>query len=239
MARPVLNEKINTSRILARHGKTGFAILSANRSDRDSDYNETATARLLKDIQSKGYRYIPVYGGYVGTDGVEDDYEPSFIVFPYRAGHSVMASSEPELEDFEVFEDYMLSLCGKYLQDSILIVRPGEPPCYFDRTGKIVSSTSSSRLVANDPRQAFFTSYKPKTEVDKERDMEVARLRRRYRKEKPDMTFDEFISKELKLGRRFTMDIQFECRKDLFTAPAPTSYGELIRRRCSGEILEL
>ena len=239
MERPILNEKLNTSRILARHGKTGFAILSANRSDRDDDYNKSVTARLLEDIQSKGYRYIPVYGGYVGSDGVEDDYEPSFIVFPYRAGHGVVSSSEPELEDFQDFEDYMLSLCGKYLQDSILIVRPGQPPHYFDKSGNRVSSKSSSKLVVNDPGQAFFTSYKPKSEVDKERDLEVARLRRRYRKERPDMTFDEFLRKELKLGRRFTMDIQFESQADLLTNPSPASYGELIRRHCAGEILEL
>ena len=37
------------------------------------------TKSLIADIKKSGYSYFPVYGGYKGTDGMVDKYEPSFF----------------------------------------------------------------------------------------------------------------------------------------------------------------
>lgn len=88
--KPLMLEKLNTSKIYQRHGMRGFVILSANRSDESEETNISNTKELLQNIKQCGYRYLPVYGGYRGTDGVEDDYEPSFVVFPYDIRKTVL-----------------------------------------------------------------------------------------------------------------------------------------------------
>ena len=233
---PVLYEKLNTGTgaLFKRHGEHGFGIISANRSDRDAEYNVSKTQELISDLKKSGYRYLPVYGGYVGTDGVEDDYEPSFIVFPY-------STATNEFTDFGPFKEFMLDLCGKYIQDAVLIAEPGANPNWVNARGIPINSRSSRKLILNDPKQMFFTSFKDKAAVDAEIDSKLVGLYRKYSKEHPGVSFDEFKSfsrdKLKSIGRRFTMDISFGESFHLFLNPAPTTYSEKVRRVMSGEIL--
>lgn len=231
---PMMLEKMNTSTLFKRHGQHGFGIITANRSDRDADYNERKTKELIADLKKSGYRYLPVYGGYVGDDGVEGDYEPSFIVFPY-------STQSKEFTDFAPFKDFLLDLCGKYIQNSVLITEPEGNPNYYNAKGDKVNSDSSRKLILNDPKQMFFTSFKDKDAVDAEVTAKLKPLYRKYAKEHPEVPFDEFKNfsrdKLKSIGRRFTMDIKFGESFQLFLNPNPTTLNEKMQRMKSGEIL--
>lgn len=231
---PVMLENLNTGSLFKRHGEHGFGIITANRSNEDSEYNERRTKELIADLKKSGYRYLPVYGGYVGSDGVEDDYEPSFVVFPY-------STKSNEFTDFEPFKDFLIELCGKYVQDSVLITAPDDDPKYFDALGHQVNKSSSKNLTLNDPTQMFFTSFKNKDAVDAEIAAKLKPLYRKYVKDHPEVSFDAFkkFSKDKikSIGRRFTMDIQFEESYRLFLNPNPATLNEKMRRIKSGEIL--
>jgi hypothetical protein len=171
---PVLLVKTNTGALYKRHGKHGFAIVSANRSTADSATNERKTRELVSDLKKSGYRYLPVYGGSVGTDGVEDDYDPSFIVFPYRTTdpYDIKANY---FSDFGLFKKFVLELCGKYGQTPVLVMDPGGTPNYYDKDGTKVDKSSSPELFPTDPHfnegrgreRAFFLNPNPATMGDR------------------------------------------------------------------------
>lgn len=152
--KPMMVEHITIDRIMNKHGKNGFVIVSANRSDRQEDENLRNTQSLIADIKASGFSYLPTYGGYRGSDGVEDDYEPSFIVFNYDE------NGRPQ--DFNVLRKFAIDICGKYQQDSVLIKDPENPPIYVDNKGEKVNSTESDAYWENDPAKEYFTSMKPK-----------------------------------------------------------------------------
>lgn len=239
--RLVLDERLNTSTIFKRHGRTGFAILSANRSDETKERNARAHEELKKDLEAAGYRYLPVFGGYIGQDGVCDDYEPSFVVFPFLHGKTTTTASKHKWADFGDFFEFVIGLCGKYKQDSILVVKPDGDPHYYDRTGKQVDKASSRRLTINDPNQEYFTSLRDKPSADAAYEHELDMLKARYNREKPSMAWDEYVKRNAKVGRRFTMDIQFEKAGSyrLFSNPGPMSFTESIRRYTLGEVLDI
>lgn len=224
---PVVLETLNTSAIYKRHGKHGFVIVSANRSDKPKEENDENAKRLIADIQREHYRYLPVYGGYRGKDGVEDDYEPSFLVFPYN-------SKENKWVDFDNLKNFAVAECGKYNQDSVFVMEPGKAPNYLDRHGEKTNSTSSKVLKINDLTQEYFTSFKDKPAVEKETDEKLKRL---YKKENAVGSFEDFKKKHLKdvssIGRRFTSDIKFEW----FANPYPCTLTERMRRQGKGEII--
>ena len=124
--KPVRIDEITIDRLLNKHGKEGLINISANRSDLSQADNIINTKSLIADLKDSGYSYLPTHGGYRGKDGVEDDYEPSFIVFNKTNG---------EKRDFEELRQFAILLCGKYNQDSVLIKAPNENPIYIDRNG--------------------------------------------------------------------------------------------------------
>lgn len=138
------------NRIIDKHGKNGFIIVSANRSDEDRDTNKNNTLSLINDIKNSGYSYFPVYGGYKGTDGVVDEYEPSFFVANYDRNGNV--------GDFDKLKSLAAEWCGKYNQDSVLVKSPNDPPIYIDRMGNKVSANSSNNVSINNPNKEFFTA---------------------------------------------------------------------------------
>lgn len=237
---PIIMEKLNTGAIYKRHGKHGFVILSANRSDKSKEENIKNTKKLITDIQEKYYRYLPVYGGYKGTDGVEDEYEPSFIVFPYN-------NKEKQWTDFNELKSFALQKCKDYDQDSIFVMEPDLAPNYLDRNGKKVNVNSSKELKVNDLTQSAFTSFKPKEEVDKEMENKLLSLYRNfYKNQKIKGTFEEFKKKhpleEFKkehlkdiksVGRKSSSDIQWEWLAN----PYPCTILERMRRQEKGEII--
>ena len=244
---PVLTEKINVSALYKRHAKSGFVILSANLSNKDQEYNERMTGNLISDLAESGFRYLPVYGGYRGTNGVEDDYEPSFLVFPYdRDGIEL---------DFDDLEDFALDMCKKYRQESIFVLRPDEVPHYLDANGEPIEKRSSKKLFVNDLTQQFFMSFKNREDVEKEVDAKLMRGFKKFRGDHPYVSFDEYKREHLKdvksIGRRFTADIEFsspdsedndeklfvESMTGMYVNPPYRSLQELQRRLEMGEIV--
>ena len=145
-----LNEE-TLSRIINKHGTDGYIIVSANRSGQPNEINNKNTRNLIIDLKNSHYGYFPVYGGYHGTDGIVDSYEPSFIVFNHKKGSG-------ELGDFSDLKLLAIQLCGKYNQDSVLIKEPNERPYYVNRNGDIVGKATSDDVDLNNPKNEYYTS---------------------------------------------------------------------------------
>lgn len=228
---PVRLDEVTLNRILDKHGKNGLIAVSANRSDKDEETNVRNTQSLINDLKSSGYSYLPTYGGYRGTNGVEDSYEPSFVVFNYGV------NGEPT--DFEGLYEFALEICKKYEQDSVLVKYPNQPPIYVDADGNKVNRTESDKYWKNDPKQAFFTSLKNYNEVDKEVEAKLKGMFKTYcnKNHIPQTAenFEKFMNDNRNaidnIGKRYTYDIQFEC----YVNPMPCQLTEMMRR--NGEVM--
>ncbi len=145
-----LNEE-TLSRIINKHGNDGYVIVSANRTGQPNDVNNKNTKSLINDLKACDYGYFPVYGGYHGTDGIVDSYEPSFIIFNHL-------KKTGEIDDFSKLKLLAIQLCGKYNQDSVLIKDPDNPPYYVNRNGDIVGKATSDDVDLNNPDNEYYTS---------------------------------------------------------------------------------
>lgn len=198
--KPMLCERINLDRIIKKHGRNGYIIISANRSDESEERNTEHTKMLYDEIKKSGYSYLPAYGGYRGTDGVEDDFEPSFLVFNY--------DTKGNSKDFSILYNLALKWCGEHEQESVMIKAPNEPPKHINADGYKVNDFEGDRVWKNDKNQMFFTSMKPRNEID------------------PDNP-----------SRRFTLDIGYGKREDdeelnegIYINPAHCTLNERQRR---------
>ena len=114
--------------------------------------NAFADKELKQDINSAGFSYTPVFGGYHGKDNVTDSYEPSYIVYCYdRTGQP---------RDFQELKDFAVKMCAKYSQDSVYVKAPGKPPVYLDAAGNQVNSSSSDNFKFNRDDEEFYTTTK-------------------------------------------------------------------------------
>lgn len=231
--KPILIEKVTLDRILQKHGSNGMINISANRSDKPKEYNDQKTSSLIQDIKDSGFSYLPTYGGYRDKEkGIEDDYEPSFVVFNYDA-----KTGKPR--DFQELYRHAVEWCAKYEQHSVLIKAPNKAPIYVNGNGEKVNSTESNTYWKNDPKQEFFTSFKSKEEVDKEiREKLMGRYKSYCHKNNIPITkdgFEEYYKEHLNdidsIGRRYTYDINFEC----YINPMPLQLTERLSRY--GEIM--
>ena len=230
--KPVRIDEVTLDRVLNKHGKDGMINISANRSDMPQERNDAKTRELIDDLKKSGYSYLPTYGGYRGKNGVEDDYEPSFVVFNYNV--------DGEQRDFEQLKQFGLNLCGKYDQDSVLIKAPGQAPVYLNRNGEKVNSRESEKHWKNDPKQEYFTSFKSKEGVDKEiRAKLMGKYKTYCHKNNIPVTkdgFEEYYQEHLtdidSIGKRYTYDITFEAR---YVNPMPCQLSERMRRK--GEVM--
>lgn len=230
--KPVRIDEITIDRLLNKHGKDGLINISANRSDMPQEYNIANTKNLISDLKNSGYSYLPTYGGYRGKDGVEDSYEPSFVVFNY--------TTNGEKQDFNKLRQFAMYLCGKYNQDSVLIKAPDKNPIYIDCNGKKTNKTESNVVWKNDPKQKYFTSLKPQNEVDEEiRSKLMGQYKTYCHKNNIPITksgFENFYNTHLKdiktIGKRYTYDIRFEGR---YVNPMPCTLTERMKRK--GEIM--
>ena len=134
----IVNE-IGLNRLFNKHTENGYVMVSACRHDWSEDdeienreINNIKTDELKDGIQKSGYQYIPVQGGFIEDDGTEV-VEKSFIIVNFRnkSGKGELAG------DFSNLKDLAISLCGKYNQDSVLVVAPGAKPQYITRTGDV------------------------------------------------------------------------------------------------------
>ena len=141
-------------RCLTYHGDHGFVILSANRTDKTPAENYISTGKLLADLKGLGLSYFTVYGGYQENTGKFASYETSFFIpAKDRGGNPI---------DMDTLVSEAMKLGTKYDQDSILVKRPDEYPCWIgtrpgDNLGKITNVFDETTQV-NDASQQYFTS---------------------------------------------------------------------------------
>ena len=148
---PRLLTEATINRILTKHSDSGFIIVSANRTDKTKKENDKNTKSLIADIRKSGYSYFPVYGGYKGTDGMVDKYEPSFFITNYK-GKTLQ-------DNFDELFDLAVELCNKYNQDSVLVKAPNDVPKYIDRNGEVVGKEKQNDKVSiNRIEQKYFTA---------------------------------------------------------------------------------
>lgn len=111
------------------------------------EYNKKSDRELELEIKNSGYSYSRVYG-------VNDSYEPSFIVY--------CKDRNGELIDFEDLFDFGVKLCKKFFQNSVYIQPPGEKPYYVDKNGRAISHPGPNQIKYNRFEEEFFTTVKRK-----------------------------------------------------------------------------
>lgn len=117
--------------------------------------NKNEDERLHIKLKSSPYSFTPVYGGYKGTDGVTDNFEPSYIVYNHAKG-----DANANL-NFDKFLDFAIKLTNDFKQDSVYIQEPdNKPPYYVDGNGNKVSDTSTNNFKVNRDNEEFFTTTK-------------------------------------------------------------------------------
>lgn len=117
--------------------------------------NKKADEKLEKTLRSSEnkFSFSPIFGGYKGTDGVTDNFEPSYIIYNFtKKGERV--------EDFEELKAFAIKMCAVYKQDSVLINAPNETPNYYDADGNKVNSSSTNKIIFNDTSQECFSTNK-------------------------------------------------------------------------------
>lgn len=115
--------------------------------------NSKADKVLKRDIIDAGYSYSPVYGGYHGQDSVQDSYEPSYVVYNYKRG-----DNNPG--DFYELEQFAITMCKKFKQDSVYVQEPNSSPKYLDGDGNQVNMFSSNDFKFNRDDEEFYTTVK-------------------------------------------------------------------------------
>lgn len=179
---PIL-EKSNAKRLIDKHTKDGYVILSASRGfydfnldqDNFSDIqkhnaiNNKRTKELVKDIQNANFSYTLSYGGFIenmNKDNPEEVYEQSVIVYPYKKDGTY---------NFEELYDFALEMCKKYGQDSILVKEPNENAKYVKQDGSIDFSFDGD-MKFNDISQKFFTDLHKNTNKKIKKDSRPTRF---------------------------------------------------------------
>ena len=112
--------------------------------------NAAEDRHLKQDIKNAGYSFTPVYGGYHGSDDVQDSYEPSYIVYNKKKGG--------ETGNFEDLERFAIDMCKKYRQDSVYVQRPGEPPMYLNADGEKTNKDSTNKVKINREDEEYYTT---------------------------------------------------------------------------------
>ena len=151
------------NRLLNKHTDSGYVMVSACRNDwvphdegdaagekKNQEMNNRKTEELKQDIYDSGFQYIPVRGGFIEQSTGVPKEEDSFIIVNYKRRTNVPETSMNELKEIAI------DLCGKYNQDSVLVVEPGKNPTYYRRDGSIDFEFDGS-LTVRDNAQQFYT----------------------------------------------------------------------------------
>lgn len=156
------------NRLLNTHTESGYVMVSACRNDwvpymdeedpdqqevlriKNQEMNNKKTKEIKQDIYDSGFQYIPVRGGFIEQNTGVAKEEDSFIIVNYKR-----RSRTPE-KDMTALKQLAIDLCGKYNQDSVLVVEPGKKPTYYKRDGSVDFEFSGSMTV-RDNAQEFFT----------------------------------------------------------------------------------
>lgn len=165
-----LNES-NAKRVLDKHSKSGFIIISPCRGysdfnidveDNDAKQqlnriNNDRIKKMISIIKKTDYSYMPVYGGFIeniDTEYEEHVYERSFIIFNKdKKGNEV---------GLDKLFDLGIELCKKFNQDSFLFQKPGEHPKYYDKDGNL-DFECGDKVEFNDFTQQYWTDLHKNT----------------------------------------------------------------------------
>ncbi len=143
----------NLNRISRGHNKDGYIVISAFFKDRTIEENNQKTKELKAALTTKGYSYVPVFGGYRYMDTHKETMEKSFCVYPIQRGW------QRKPIDFNVFKENMIKLGKKYEQNSILICPPNEKPRYL-YLADMHEEKPFSNITYNDTNRENFTALK-------------------------------------------------------------------------------
>lgn len=161
----------NAKKLLDKHTKSGYIIVSASRGGNDfgldtsnqsdlmklNQINNERTKNLYKDIITNNLSFTPIFGGYVENKGTSDEeyvYEKSFIIYAKdRQGKTV---------PFDTLEKFGKSICEKYNQDEILVCPPDGKPHYENKNGDI-SMQFDGEAIFNDISQQYFSDLHKNT----------------------------------------------------------------------------
>lgn len=217
------------------HGKYGFIVISANRSEiysEDADKNLTSMYEEWcedenKDIVDKANmdfwlnKYNKKQDKNLLNDLKNSPYSYTPVYGGYHGTDNVSDSYEPsyivychakmDAQAYLSFEDlykFALELTKKYRQDSVYIQMPNKAPIYVNGNGEQVSSKSSMNFKFNDYTQEFYTTVK------------------RKKRNSSDGYFNT-------QPQRFTADIQFE---SMYRKANPSTYFDRMKRRKLGEV---
>jgi hypothetical protein len=154
----LFSELVNEStlnRILSKHYEDGFIILTSYRGgdEKTIEQNNKDFSDLKKLVVSKGYSFIPVYGGFIENQGSPNETEvrePALLIPNHKVG-SIKSHDSDGLIELGV------EIVNTYTQDSFLY-KPGggnNDAHYIDKNGDIVMSFKNKTI--NDLTRTFFT----------------------------------------------------------------------------------
>lgn len=226
------------NRIMA-HGKYGFIIISANRSeiysshkdlDLTPEYMEWCNKEHVDPSDKTKMDFWLRQRNKQAESQLLDDLKKSIYSFTpvyggYHGTDNVADSFEPSFIVYCHSKDdsknylnwnnlykFALKLCKKYKQDSVYIQAPDEAPIYVNAKGEKTNSRESKNFKFNDYTQTFFTTAK--------------------REKRTKVDYDNSL---ITPPQRFTADIQFEniCR---YCKAGPSTYFDRMKRRKLGEV---
>ncbi len=148
------------NRLLTKHYSDGFIIVTSYRADEKSiEQNNKDFAELKKLVVSKGYSFIPVYGGFIenkDTDTEREVREPALIIPNHKVG------STKEYDDDKGLYNLGLELIKRYNQDSFLYKPKGDSSesYYIDKTGNVDMTFNNKSI--NDLTNIYFTDLSKK-----------------------------------------------------------------------------
>lgn len=220
------------------HGRYGFVVVLANRSeihsdnkniDLTDDYKEWCESEHVDPTEKKNMDFWLRQRNKIEDKKLHDELKASVYAFTpvyggYHGTDDVVDSFEPsyiiynhaknsskEYMNWDDLFNFALQLCKDYKQDSVYVQGPDQAPIYVNGDGVKVNDKESKNFKFNDETQEFFTTAK---------------------REKRDK--DDGHGKMIK-PQRFTADIQFESKYPYYKA-GPSTYFDRMKRRKCGEV---
>jgi len=147
----------NLNRLLSKHYQDGFIIVTSYRGENDDNTNKNTFNQLKGIIRQAGYGFIPVFGGFIENQGLDNEtevFEPALIV-----PNHVIGSMNPTDTGSENLKELGIKLCNQFNQDAVLYKPMGNNEAYYlDKTGNTVMSFNGKTV--NDLAQIYFTKLK-------------------------------------------------------------------------------
>ena len=155
--------EVSFSRMVDFHAKNGYIMVSASRSENSDTENKKLDKQLKKDIQTAGWTYTPIFGGFVETNKETGEktnvVERSFIVYNHN---------KDESKDFASLQKFAIEMCKKYKQEAVLVADPtSKTVAYYDEDGEKTFDLSKNISVRNSIKEFFSTLNRSKKNIER------------------------------------------------------------------------